>query len=92
MSAMASTMERNSPSTTRSATMVPVAAVSETRPMILPFSSRPRWRIMYGRTSSPMRNGSTWMAAKPIQETASTRIRGTSANERRRKRQRTARK
>ena len=72
--------------------MVPVAAVSDTRPTIFPFSSRPRWRIMYGRTSSPMRNGKIWMAAKPIHDTARTRMRGTSANDRKRNRQRTARK
>jgi hypothetical protein len=76
-------MERKSPSTTRSATTVPVAEDIET----LPFS-----RIMYGRTISPMRKGMSRIAAKPIHETASTLRRGTSANERRRKRQRVARK
>ncbi len=76
-------IDRKSPSTTRSATTVPVAAAIE----IFPFS-----RSMYGRTISPMRKGIRRMAANPIHETASTRFRDTSAKERRRNRHRTARK
>ena len=74
-----------------------VAAAAGVRVGVAPpvaddIDTRPLSRIMYGRTISPMRKGMSRIAAKPIHETASTRLRGTSANERSKKRQRTARK